>query len=154
MIVINSKKLIILLLAYLMAYDLSVNDGAHSELSLGFRRVYGYFANLYLTSVPFLSVPAHLFVERCQVTSVHCGCSLHIRCHPLLLYLLFIQESVLLQLVLLFYFLTYFRMQTDCDTAVAVQRFHAYLVGKVRTDDVVYQADAFFCRMLFYRVGG
>ena len=61
MVVIDRKEFIVILLADLMADDLPVDDGRHFVLTLYGGWMYGYFADLDLSAVPFFPVPALAF---------------------------------------------------------------------------------------------
>ena len=119
-----------------MADDPAVDHGGHHVFPLRLRRVYADLADLHFPPVHLLPVPSLTLVKQRQVAPVYgrIGSVQYIFLRHRILQ----RPQQLLFLPLpLGQLPSYFRVQADVDTPLAVEDFHRYRVGEVLADDAV-----------------
>ena len=148
-IVIHCKELVVVPLGYLMADSLTVDNGGHPVFPLGLCRLNDYLAHFDFPPVFLFPIPSLVFIQKLEVTPVHCRTDISLYRFLLLLQRGFHwHKSLLLLPLALFQILLYFGMQTDSDALIAVESLHRHFVGKVSPDNAVQQFQTFLYGLL------
>ena len=129
MVVIHCHELVILLLRYLVAYSLTVDDGGHAVLAFLLRWLHSYLTNSYFSAMLAFTEPSLALV---QVLPIH---NTYFIVHRFLLHLQWLYGR--LQLHLAVQLLLHLWTQTDMDALLAVEHIHRYLVCEIILDDIV-----------------
>ena len=141
MVIVHSKKLVVVFLGNLMAHPFAVDDGCHAVLAFRFGGLHADFSHADLPAVPPFTEPALVFIEVGQIVPIY-GCALTecFRFHGIPvggLYRLYSGLSRRFLLLRRIYFLPHFRAQVDGDAFLSVQHVHSDGEGKVGLDDAV-----------------
>ena len=140
MVVIHCHELVILLLRYLVAYSLTVDDGCHEELAFLLRWLHSYLTNSYFSAMLAFTEPSLALV---QVLPIH---NTYFIVHRFLLHLQWLNGR--LQPHLAIQLLLHLWAQTDLDALLTVEHVHCYLVCEIILDDIVQYLQSFGYRYL------